>query len=340
MTGRSTPIESRSQLLRIVAGFAVAAALLLVLAAGTGLEKLRVTVASAEPSWLVVACLSTTLAFAAWTRGWQLVLRVADVEAPCPRLYVTYLAAMFANAVTPMGQAGGEPFIAYVLARETDATYEEGLATVVTADLLNLIASFSVAAGSLAVLVWRIDLPDRIEPVAGALAAVAVGLVLVGAIGWQYRRGVGRAIDGRLVLIVRWLPSLTVEGLRERLRDLRDAFGRIADEPELLARTVVFAYLGWLCYVLPLYFAGRAFGVGLDLPVLFFIVSASLLAGYVPSPGGLGGIEAALTGLLVALAAVGSSTAYATALAYRLATYWLVVVAGGLAALALVGRRS
>lgn len=331
-------LGSRSQLLRIGAGFAVAVVLLLVLAAGTGPEELRATLATATLEWVVLACLSVCLGFAAWTRGWQLVLRVADVDAPFPRLFVTYLMAMFANAVTPMGQAGGEPFIAYVLSRETDASYEESFASVVTADLLNLFASFSLATVSLGVLVWRIDLPEAIEPLAGAVPIVALCLLAGVAIGWRYRTDLERFVDGLVVPVVRRVPLVTVEGLRERLANLRAAFGRIADEPRLLVHVLAFSYLGWILYVLPLYFAGRAFGVAIDPLVLFVVVSTSMLAGYVPSPGGLGGIEAVLTGLLVALVALSSAEAYAITLAYRVATYWFVVIGGGLTTLAVVRR--
>ncbi|WP_230198663.1 lysylphosphatidylglycerol synthase transmembrane domain-containing protein [Halopiger djelfimassiliensis] len=329
---------SRPQLLRIGAGFAVAVVLLLVLAVGIGLEELRETLSNAALEWVVVACLSTGLCFAAWTRGWQLVLGVADIDESFSRLFVTYLAAMFANSVTPMGQAGGEPFIAYVLSTETGASYEDSLASVVTADALNLVASFSLATVSLGVLVWRIDLPGAVEPIAGAVAVVAVGIVAVATVGWRFRPELERSVSGLLVPVIRRLPGVTVAGIRKRVAELQTAFGRIADEPRLLVRVFAFAYLGWALYVLPLYFAGRAFGIAVDPIVLFFVVSASMLAGYIPSPGGLGSIEAVLTGLLVALLALGSTEAYAVALTYRLSTYWLAVVAGGLATLALVRR--
>ena len=335
---RTPRLASRSQLLRIGAGFAVAVTLLAVLAAGTGLAELRATLATARLEWLVLACCSTACCFAAWTRGWQLVLGIADVEAPFPRLYVTYVTAMFANAVTPMGQAGGEPFIAYVLSRDTAASYEESLASVVTADLLNLSASFSLATTSLALLVWRADLPESVEPLAGAVPVVALCVLVGSLVGWRYQIAFGRSLERLVAPILRRLPVVTLEGLRERVADLRAAFGRIADEPRLLARVLGYSYLGWALYVLPLYFAGRAFGVAIDPLVLFVAVSASMLAGYVPSPGGLGGVEAALTGLLVALVAVSSAEAYAITLGYRVATYWIIVFGGGLATLAVLRR--
>ena len=49
-----------------------------------------------------------------------------------------------------------------------------------------------------------------------------------------------------------------------------------------------------------------------------------------PAPGGLGLVEASLTGLLV-LADVNSSQAVLATLTYRLASYWLPLLAGPVA---------
>jgi uncharacterized protein (TIRG00374 family) len=48
------------------------------------------------------------------------------------------------------------------------------------------------------------------------------------------------------------------------------------------------------------------------------------------TPGGLGVVEASLSGLLV-LAGVSAGDAFVATLAYRLASYWLPLVAGSIA---------
>jgi uncharacterized protein (TIRG00374 family) len=64
--------------------------------------------------------------------------------------------------------------------------------------------------------------------------------------------------------------------------------------------------------------------------VVLAYVAASLL-GMIPiTPGGLGFVEAGLTGTLV-LAGVGPADAVLATLAYRLASYWLPLVAGAIA---------
>jgi uncharacterized protein (TIRG00374 family) len=132
---------------------------------------------------------------------------------------------------------------------------------------------------------------------------------------------------------------VSLAAVRERVDDLYAAFGRIAEDRHALAQAVAFAYVGWVFFALPLYFAGRALAVPIDPLVVLFVVPASTLAGLVPSPGGLGGVEVALVGLLVAVVpGIGFAPAFAVALVYRFASYWFALAVGGGAALWVVRR--
>jgi uncharacterized protein (TIRG00374 family) len=66
--------------------------------------------------------------------------------------------------------------------------------------------------------------------------------------------------------------------------------------------------------------------------VLLAFFTAQLLGTLPLTPGGLGFVEAGLTGTL-ALAGVGASAAVVATLAYRLASFWLPIPAGGVAAI-------
>lgn len=319
-------------------GFVIAVLVLYLVAEGLGTERVAGALAEADLRWLAGGCLSTLLCLALWGRAWQVVLRQVGIDVPYRRLVVTYLAATFANYVTPLGQAGGEPFIAYVLSRDTDAPYEESLASVVTADLLNLLPFFTFAAAGLSFLLLGPELPTAVRPLAFGLLGMAVGVPAIAAGGWWFRERVQRGVVRLFTPIARRTDRLSVEGVRRRVEDLYAAFGRIATNPWALAEATLFAYAGWAFFALPLFFAGRTLGVPLDPLLILFIVPASTLAGLVPSPGGLGGVEVALVALLVALTPVGAATAFALALVYRLASYWFALVVGGVAAVFVVGR--
>ena len=65
--------------------------------------------------------------------------------------------------------------------------------------------------------------------------------------------------------------------------------------------------------------------------VLLAFCTASLLGNLPLTPGGLGFVEAGLTGTL-ALAGVGAGAAVVATLAYRLVSFWLPIPAGAVAA--------
>jgi len=328
----------RATALKIGGGFAIALAVLALIAYGIGIGKIREELARADPAWLAAGCLSTAVGLVAWAKAWQVVLRVVGYRVPFRKLVVTYYAATFANYVTPLGQAGGEPFIAYVLSRDTEASYEDSLASVVTADLLNLLPFFTFAAIGTIVLVVRTTLSSQIRGVAGILVVFAVGAPIAAVVGWRSRRRLGRIALRVVAPVARRVRFVSVEGLRERLRELNTAFERIAADRTALAHALVYSFVGWLFFALPLYFAVRAVGESISLFLVFFIVPASTLAGLTPSPGGLAGVEAALAGLLGTLGGFTFATGLSIAIVYRLASYVFAVLVGGAAALFVVSR--
>ncbi len=324
---------------KLLLGFAVAGALIYLLVMASGWRRVLDALEGADYTWVWIACGSTIVGLAAWGKAWQIVLAVLDIEVRFKRLVVTYFAATFANYVTPLGQAGGEPFIAYILSRDTEANYEDSLASVVTADLLNLLPFFNFAALGLSYLLLKASLPDNAKTLAQGLVVLAFGVPAIAYGGWRYR---GR-VEDIVLTIVRPIATrtnrITVDGVRKRIDRFYHSLERIADEPRELLFALVFSYTGWVFFALPLYFSGRALGLPLDLVLVLFIVPASTLAGMTPTPGGLAGVEAALAILIIGLVpAIPWSSAVAAAIVYRFASYWFVLVIGGLAALFVIMR--
>jgi uncharacterized protein (TIRG00374 family) len=328
----------RKRLVQAGLGFAVAIAVIGFIAVSVGVGDLVRILSEAKLRWVAAGALSTAVCLVAWARAWQVVLGVVGIPVSFRRLVVTYYAATFANYVTPLGQAGGEPFIAYVLSRDTDASYEDSLASVVTADLLNLFPFFSFAGIGFATLLYQASLPARVRPLALGLGAMAAGVPLLAAGAWRFRFRLGRLVIRLATPVVERTPRFTADSLRARLRELNASFERIAADPRALVRALFYSYVGWVFFALPLYFAGLALDVPISLLLVFFIVPASTLAGLVPSPGGLGGVEAALLILLVAVAGLTQPTGFAVALLYRVESYVFALVAGGIGALWVIGR--
>jgi uncharacterized membrane protein YbhN (UPF0104 family) len=134
-------------------------------------------------------------------------------------------------------------------------------------------------------------------------------------------------------LVARWWPSLArhVAGHDPGawLIEVRASLRGVAGRPMgLLLRTALAQSIGAVI----LFVALRGLGVGDELGVVefarvYFVVT--LLSSFAPVPGGVGVVEAGLTGALVA-AGVDPSTALAGVLIYRLLTYVVPIALGAL----------
>lgn len=146
--------------------------------------------------------------------------------------------------------------------------------------------------------------------------------------------------DRALLATARWI---------QRVRNLVVRKGpRTSDLPERLLverdeirhslgvnwwKALLFALGNWLFDYLALLAALAAVGSFPRPTLVLLAYSASMVLAMIPiTPGGLGFVEAGLTGLL-ALAGVNAGDAVLATLAYRLVSFWLPLPAGGIAAL-------
>jgi uncharacterized membrane protein YbhN (UPF0104 family) len=117
-----------------------------------------------------------------------------------------------------------------------------------------------------------------------------------------------------------------VADLAPKLLDQRDQIRSVLGKGWRRAVLLVGGRLGfdYLC----LLFALRATGAHPDASLVLLAYAGAQIVALVPiTPGGLGIVEASLTGLLV-LADVSGQKAVVATLAYRLASYWLPLLAG------------
>ncbi|ESP89650.1 lysylphosphatidylglycerol synthase transmembrane domain-containing protein [Candidatus Halobonum tyrrellensis] len=319
-------------------GFLIAGVVLYLFGRVVGWNEIAETLRGAELRWLALACASTTVCLVIWSKAWDVTLSAVDVEIPFRSIVVTYYAATFADYVTPFGKAGGGPFVAYVLSTDDRASFENALASVVVSDTLNLVPFFTFAGVGFVALGVTGNLPSNARLLVYGLAALLLVLPAVGYLLWTRQGLVERLVVGVLGPVSKLTDRVDAEGVRERVDELYVHLNTIADTGHAVAHTLAYAYVGWVFFAVPLYLAALTVGVEIDPLLVLFIVPASTLASFVPTPGGLGGVEAAITGLLVALAGLSLGTAASIALLYRVASYWYVVAVGGGAALVQLRR--
>jgi uncharacterized membrane protein YbhN (UPF0104 family) len=205
-----------------------------------------------------------------------------------------------------------------------------------TTETVGGLASFSLlgVGGLLALPVFALPVILLGAPVDRGLEHAA----LLGAAGFVAFAAFGAVVltydaplrwAGRAVQYVAHLVRRPLEGLDETLlaqrNQIRAALGQQWWQALLLsAGRLAFDYLCLL-------FALRATGSHPRPSLILVAYAAAGIIGMIPlTPGGLGIVEASLTGLLV-LAEVNSSQAVLATLTYRIASYWVPLIAGPIA---------
>lgn len=326
-------VADRRTVLKSVAGFALAGLLLYLFGRVLGWNELLAVVRSADPTWLAVAAVTSALGLVCWAAGWGLVLATVGAHVPFRSLVVTYYAASFVNYVTPLGQTSGVPVSAYILSTDHRAPYQESLASVTTVTGLNVVPMLTfVGVGAVAVALDG-AVPALVEPVLFAAGLVTVATPAVAATLYSRKPLVVEFVSRCCSWLSLRTSAIDAERIERQVGNFFLLLSRVGRSRSRLLQVLGLSFAGWALFVAPMWFAGKALGVTLDPLLVAFVVPVSTLASVVPTPGGVGGVEAAIVLLLSTLGGVPVATAAAIALLYRLTSYWFVVAVGSLAAL-------
>jgi uncharacterized protein (TIRG00374 family) len=184
---------------------------------------------------------------------------------------------------------------------------------------------FNVLALPLVVL--GVAVPAKLLAAAWVSAALLVGIVIVGSLMLRDDRfltAVGRAAQWILNKLRR--HSRPVHDLPDRLLAQRDAVAAAVGSNSWQA--LLSAAGKWVFDYLTLVFALAAIGVHPNAALVLVAYSAASLLRQIPiTPGGLGVVEAGLSGALTLIGVSGGAAVLAT-LAYRVFNYWLYLPAG------------
>ncbi|MDY6766328.1 MAG: flippase-like domain-containing protein [Candidatus Nanohaloarchaea archaeon] len=316
------------------AGFAVALGVIGLFTWAVGWRDILAATGRASPGLLLLGGVTAFAGFLTIGVAWWVVVRRVAGYTLTRGLWV-FLATQFANSVTPLGQFGGEPFIAYLLSRDSDLPIEESFGAVLAADIVNTAPFFTFSFLGIFSFLFYFPLNGTVstvlKAVTGLTLLVTIGLFTV----WRYRP----AVLGGLERIGAWVADgvdhsdIDGEQLKQRGEGFYTVFEELLGERRTLGLSLAVAHLSTVFGVAGLYLLLLSLGVDAPVSALLFILPASMLAGYLPLPGGLGGIELAMAGLLNTVASVPLPVASAAALLYRIATYWAgMMLLGGIAA--------
>jgi uncharacterized protein (TIRG00374 family) len=315
----------RSVVLRVVMLAVTGLALYVVLPSLTRVLAAWPELSRLNPVWFVAAMVAEVASFACAYALQRLVLRTK-------KWFAVVAAGLAGNAVTnvlPVGDAAGAAVQFRMLATagiDTDTT----AGGMTAASLINI-------GGLLALPVFTL-------PAVLGGAGVSPGLIhtaLLGLVAFGLYALCGIAVmatDRPLAVLGRigqWLWNklpghrARITGLDRRLLSQRDEIRSTLGRNWVRAVILCAGRLG--CDYLCLLAALRATGAHPRPSLVLLAYSAAGIVALVPlTPGGLGIVEASLAGLLV-LAGVPTAQTFVATLAYRLASYWLPLVAGGVA---------
>jgi uncharacterized protein (TIRG00374 family) len=336
----------RTTILGFVGVFVVFVALLLLV----GIDDLLARLAAADRRLVVLVALTTLCWLGAWGVSLRVVLDALGVSVSVPDALLIFAGAMFANNVTPFGQAGGEPITALLISRVADTEYETGLAAIASVDTLNFVPSITIAVVGVGYYVTEttVGASQRLELALLAVVVLAVGVPTLGYLAWTRRYRLETRVVGVVIPVARLIadrlppvPTPTAEGIERRIDGFLGAIERVADSPGRLVLALAFSAIGWFCQMIGLWLAFRAIGTPIPLSAALFVVPIGAVAGVTPLPGGAGGIESVLVVLLVAapLSGVTEPVALAAVVVFRGLVYWVPTIIGGAVA-GVVGLRA
>jgi uncharacterized protein (TIRG00374 family) len=298
-----------------LAGFVVAAAILLGLASVVGVDSVVTALEGGRPPLVALVGVAIVAWICLWGAGLWIVLRAVGETIPLSDAVLVHAGAAFANNVTPFGQVGGEPVAAWLISDISESPYERSLAAMTSFDTINGIPSLCFALLGLAAYALGSVLGDRLRILAVGVSVLALTLTLLVGLGWRYRRGVERwlvrivvPVVGALAGVLPRVGHVDATAVTARIERFVASIERIAVDRPRLALAVLFSAGGWGVQVAGLWVALAAVGATVPPYVPLFVVPLGTIASALPTPGGLGGIETVQVSLLTLATGVPAAT--------------------------------
>jgi uncharacterized membrane protein YbhN (UPF0104 family)/tRNA A-37 threonylcarbamoyl transferase component Bud32 len=302
--GEVAPVRLERIRLRTLVTLVATIAAAYLLAGELGRASLASMLRSADWRWGLVALALSAVTYvgAAWSLTGYVAERLSFV-----RTLLAQLAGSFVQLVTPAAVGGAALNIRFLQRKKIPAPV--AVATVgvsqVVAFVLHtlLLVVFVAVTGTAQSHPFRP--PSWVYFVLAGLVVIALGVLAFPA--------------GRRLLRARLAPPLG---------QVLPRLLQMTQQPRKLAQGIGGTLLLTACYILCLYVCVRALGGSVPVAsVAVVYLTGSALGSIVPTPGGLGAVEAALSAGLRATGLAGA-LAVSSVLLFRLLTFWLPVPAG------------
>jgi uncharacterized protein (TIRG00374 family) len=296
-----------------------------------GVEKFITSVYKAKLGPLALALVSGLTVYTFWGYSWYRIFQKSGIDMNYFSSLETFMAGQFMNSITPLGQFGGEPVMAYLVRSNSDASYQKSISSVFSADILNAtpFITFTIG-GALYLAAFRSLTPTVTYALYAALALLGLGGVLAYLIWFRSGTIESKILEGleKASSHVKPLENY-LDSIEEKLEEIQENFDNIGDDPVYLANTAAASHIGFMMQVVSFYLVMYSLGFAPDLILVYFIVVFSSLASFTPTPGGSGAFEAVMAGMVeLFLPHIGFAAGLTAAILFRICTYWSGIVLG------------
>jgi uncharacterized protein (TIRG00374 family) len=312
-----SPKRLRQGTLRL-AGLIVLAGVVITLLPGLG--SLRKQFAHAQAGWIVIGAALEVLSILAYVPAFRVVF--------CRRMswrtsYTIAMAEQGANSLLPVGGAGGLALGAWALHRGGMPSGEIARKTVAFFLLTSVpnvgtlvLVGLGLAAG---IIPGHASLALTLVPALVAAGAI-VGTLALG----RYARRLEARLEQR--------PEQRVTRARARVASILLALADGIDEAVRLLRhgdpVLLLGLFGYMVFdILALWAGFRALGSTPELAIVWIAYVIGQLGNLIPIPGGIGGVELGLIGMLTAYG-LPALTSTAAVLLYRALELWIPAAFG------------
>ncbi len=276
-----------------------------------------------------------------WSNSWYHFLNCVGGDKTFFETLKLFMAGNFMNSITPLGQFGGEPFMAYIIKDNSNIEYEKALSAVISADIINTVPIFTFIFGGALYLLLSNSLNSFILEI----LYIAFLVTLVGGTITYLLWFKSGYIEFRIVWFISILlekigvGKVYIEKFEKKMYSLQDSFGKLGKNKRNLVKTAIIAHGFFILQVFSLYLVIRSVGVTTNLTPLYFVLPIAAVAGFTPTPGGSGTYEAVMATALATFLNLDLATALAIGIIFRFTTFWPGILLGYISFLTLPGKK-
>ena len=311
---------------------AISVVILLIMLWFVGIDQVIDALKIANLGIIALAVATQIFTYFLYTLRWQILAKLADMDAGITKLLPMVLVGLAVNNITPSGRGGGEPVRAYLLSQSDDNYhFEDSFATVVADRALDTFPFVVLAAITIAsmALFFDFDLWLLVVMVAAVIAIVAVLIILI---YMCINPKFGQRVDGWIIGIVRRFYKKNTEELENQIHNailgFQDTMKMLMSNKKGLAVTLTLSFVIWIFEIIRVYLVFLAFGSSVDPIVIGEVFIVACLVGMIPLlPGGLGAIDGLMI-IFYSAAGIPASVSAAATVIERLISFWMTTIIG------------